>query len=267
MDNYNDVGYMNIPDDSECLVTAVHISKIIEEPPHTIRSWADEFEDFLYIKKINGRFSYTNKSIEQFEFIKKLRREKNFSIKQIKDQLKIKGFHYEDNENGLINTDDINLMESIKVDIGIEVKNQLKDFLNIFMEAQQLENANLLNSIKTDVEQTVQELLEESMSGIDKEIQLQKESNKILSQKLNDIQQELSITQDANKQLSQKLEEQSKQIQTNFTDMSKQIISENTKITSEIKNEFKCITLEQLSKSQEPKGLSAKISKLFHFKD
>lgn len=198
MDNYNDVGYTNIPDDDECLITAVHISKIIEEPPHTIRSWADEFEDYLYIKKINGRFSYTNKSIEQFEFIKKLRREKNFSIKQIKDQLRIKGFHYEDNENGLINTDDINLMESIKVDIGIEVKNQLKDFLNMFIEAQQFENTKMINSIKTEVEQTVQEQIQESMSGIEKELQEQKESNEKLSQQLTDIQQELAVTHDLN---------------------------------------------------------------------
>lgn len=198
MDNYNDVGYINIPEDDECLITAVHISKIIEEPPHTIRSWADEFEDFLYIKKINGRFSYTNKSIEQFEFIKKLRREKNFSIKQIKDQLRIKGFHYEDNENGLINTDDINLMESIKVDIGIEVKNQLKDFLNMFMESQSIENNKMINSIKTEVEQTIQEQLEASMSGIEKELQEQKESNEKLSQQLTDIQQELAVTQELN---------------------------------------------------------------------
>ena len=176
------MGYINVPEDDECLITAVHISKIIEEPPHTIRSWADEFEDFLYIKKINGRFSYTNKSIEQFEFIKKLRREKNFSIKQIKDQLRIKGFHYEDNESGLINTDDINLMESIKVDIGIEVKNQLKDFLNVFMEAQSIENTKMINSIKTDVEQTVQEQISESMSGIEKQLKEQKEVNQKLSQ-------------------------------------------------------------------------------------
>jgi len=195
------VGYINVPEDDECLITAVHISKIIEEPPHTIRSWADEFEDFLYIKKINGRFSYTNKSIEQFEFIKKLRREKNFSIKQIKDQLRIKGFHYEDNESGLINTDDINLMESIKVDIGIEVKNQLKDFLNVFMEAQSIENTKMINSIKTDVEQTVQEQISESMSGIEKQLKEQKEVNQKLSNQLISIQKELAVTHDLNNKM------------------------------------------------------------------
>ena len=201
MDNYNDVGYINVPEDDECLITAVHISKIINEPPHTIRSWADEFENFLYIKKINGRFSYTNKSIEQFEFIKKLRREKNFSIKQIKDQLRIKGFHYEDNENGLINTDDVNLMESIKIDIGLEVKNQLNNFLNLFMESQKQNNDILVDSIKTEVEHTVQDQLEISMSVIEKELQEQKEGNQNLSKQLSDIQQELSVTHELNSKM------------------------------------------------------------------
>lgn len=199
--NFDDVSYVSVPEDEECLVNAVQISKQIDEPPHTIRSWADEFEEFLYIKKINGRFSYTQKSIEQFELIKKLRREKNFSIKQIKDQLRIKGFNYENNDIGLINPNDLNLMETIKSEIGIEIKNQLKDFLTEFYKIQKEENIKLVTSIKTEVEQTVQEQLDNSMAEISEKLELQVEENKKLSEQLNSIQQELSVTQELNEKM------------------------------------------------------------------
>lgn len=199
--NFDDVSYVNIPSDIDCVVNAVQISKIIDEPPHTIRSWADEFEEFLYIKKKNGRFSYTQKSIGQFELIKKLRREKKFSIKQIKEQLRIKGFNYEQNDNELINANDINLMETIKADIGIEVKNQLKEFLSSFIQYQEQNNKELIESVKTEVEQTVQEQLEDSMNEIKQELELQRNENTKLSQQLTSIQQELAVTQELNSKM------------------------------------------------------------------
>lgn len=199
--NFDDVSYVGVPDDSECVVNAVQISKIIDEPPHTIRSWADEFEEFLYIKKMNGRFSYTQKSIGQFELIKKLRREKNFSIKQIKEQLRIKGFNYENNDSGLINPNDISLMESIKIDLGIEMKNQLANFLSDFFKLQEQNNIDLVTSIKTEVEQTVQDQIEVSMSGIKQELELQRQENSKLSNQLTSIQQELAVTQELNSKM------------------------------------------------------------------
>ena len=212
--NYDDVSYVGVPDEIECVVNAVQISKQIDEPPHTIRSWAEEFEEFLYIKKINGRFSYTQKSIEQFEFIKKLRREKNFSIKQIKDQLRIKGFNYSEGDIGLINPNDLNLMESIKVDLGIEIRNQLVSFMAEFVKHQERNNIDLVSSIKTEVEQTVQEQLECSMSEINQKLQLQVEENKKLSEQLNSIKQELSVTQELNSKmdsLKQSMEQRKKE--------------------------------------------------------
>ena len=45
--NFDDVSYVGVPDDSECIKNAVQIGKELDIPPHVIRSWADEFEEFL----------------------------------------------------------------------------------------------------------------------------------------------------------------------------------------------------------------------------
>jgi hypothetical protein len=52
--NFDDVSYVGVPEDDECIVNAVQIGKQLDLPPHIIRSWADEFEEFLYIKKKRG---------------------------------------------------------------------------------------------------------------------------------------------------------------------------------------------------------------------
>jgi DNA-binding transcriptional MerR regulator len=207
--NFDDVSYVGVPDDNECIVNAVQIGKQLDLPPHIIRSWADEFEEFLYIKKINGRMTYTQKSVEQFEWIKAMR-DKGYGIKHIRDQLKLKGFTANGNELGIINPNDVNLMESIKTELGIEMKNQLSSFLKEFLANQEKNNIDLVANIKTEVEQTVQEQLEDSMCSIKKELELQREENKKLSNQLSSIQQEIAITQDINSKMD-KLKESMEQ--------------------------------------------------------
>lgn len=213
MMNFDDVAYTNVPADKECIVNAVQIGKQLDLPPHIIRTWADDFEDFLYIKKMNGRMTYTQKSVEQFEWIKEMRN-KGYGIKHIREQLRQKGFTHEDKTLGLINPNDVNLMESIKTDLGIEMKNQLSNFLQEFLDHQEQSNIDLVASVKTEVEQTVQEQLENSMSGIEKQLQEQKEVNQKLSSQLSSIQQELAVTQELNSKmdsLKQSMEQRKKE--------------------------------------------------------
>jgi DNA-binding transcriptional MerR regulator len=198
--NFDDVSYVGVPEDNECIVNAVQIGKQLDLPPHIIRSWADEFEEFLYIKKMNGRMTYTQKSVAQFEWIKSMR-DKGYGIKHIRDQLRQKGFTHEDKELGLINPNDVSLLDSIKTDLGIEMKNQLTNFLQEFIKAQEKNNIDLVADIKTEVEQTVQEQIETSMTGIQQELELQREENKKLSEQLSSIQQEISVTQDLNSKM------------------------------------------------------------------
>jgi len=173
--NFDDVSYVGVPDDSECIKNAVQIGKELDIPPHVIRSWADEFEEFLYVKKINGRLTYTQKSVDQFEWIKAMR-DKGYGIKHIREQLKVKGFT-DNNDLGLINTNDISLMESIRTDVGIEVKNQLKDFLMEFKNLQEQIELQKEESRKIELELVIDEHNQMSEENMKKHI-----DEKILNQ-------------------------------------------------------------------------------------
>lgn len=225
--DYNDVSFKAVPTDDECVVNAVQIGKMIDEPPHTIRSWANEFEDYLYIKKMNGRFLYTQKSVEQFEFIKTLRREKNFSIEQIRQQLKLTGYNYNPKENGLVNSNDVNFIESISADISIKLKNELGNFIAEMFAKQNDLTKEHISKIQTNIEQTVQDQLENSEKKINetlnekianqtekiqediknnnqellKEINEQKEQNKKLLEYMDSIQKEVAVTKDLNEKM------------------------------------------------------------------
>jgi len=256
IDKYNDVEFKEIPTNEECMVTAVKIAEILEEPASRIRKWAEYHEDNLYVKKVNGRFAYTQKSIDQFKFIKDLKLNKNMTHEQIYQHMKKHGMQYSQYDGGLIDPKDPFGYEALSSAISQKTEIQLKEFLVNFVKYQEKNNDSLIKSITSEVEQTVQDQIEESMSDVEKELQLQKESNKQLSQQLSEVQQELSLTKETNQK---QLEFQSNQIQENLDNLSNKIIETNVKTL----NEFKCLSLEQIKNQQEPKSF---ISKLFHKK-
>ena len=66
------------------------VGEILGEAPSTIRYWSDQYEDFLEIKKTgpSGRVRrFTNDDIVKIEYIRKLLKEENLSIKQVKEYL------------------------------------------------------------------------------------------------------------------------------------------------------------------------------------
>lgn len=252
MNAYNDVEFKEIPKDEECYVTAVKIGEIIGEPASRVRKWAEYHEDNLYIKKVNGRFVYTEKSIEQFKFIQALKQEKNMTHEQIKQHMKKHGMHYSQYDGGLIDPKDPFGYEGLSTAIAQKTQNQLNEFLANFIKYQEQNNVELINSVKTEVEQTVHEQLEDSMRDIEKELQEQKEENKKLSEQLEKVQDELSIAKEASIKSSESLKNK---IQENLENMSNRIIEENNKTI----NEFKCLSLEQVKEQTQPKGLLEKI--------
>lgn len=214
IDKYNDVEFKEIPTNEECMVTAVKIGEIIGEPASRIRKWAEYHEDNLYIKKTNGRFAYTQKSIEQFKFIKELKQEKNMTHEQIRQHMNKHGIHYSRYDGGLIDPKDPFGYEALASAISQKTQNELKDFLSNFITYQEDNNKKLAESIKTEVEQTVQEQLEDSMNGIKQELELQRQENSKLSNQLTLIQQEIAVTQDLNSKmdnLKQLMEERKKE--------------------------------------------------------
>ena len=103
-------------------------------------------------------------------------RDKGYGIKHIREQLKVKGFT-DNNDLGLINTNDISLMESIRTDVGIEVKNQLKDFLMEFKNLQEQIELQKEESRKIELELVIDEHNQMSEENMKKHI-----DEKILNQ-------------------------------------------------------------------------------------
>lgn len=265
MDKFTDVDFEEIQED--IYYTAVQVATIIGVDVSVIRSWTkpDTFENELDIKRVNGRRVFTKQDIENLKFIKDLR-DKNFQIKLIKEWISKKGFRYAEYDGGLIDPKDPFGFDALSIKITEENSKQLKAFVFEIIK----ENQKLVNIINDKIESLDDKIAkiegisidtEESTNEIKNVVSEQSKVNEELSRQLEQVNKELATTKDSNKKLEDKLEEQSQQIKTNFDTMSEKIISENTKMVDDFK--FKYVKLEQES---EPKGLSAKISKIFHKK-
>lgn len=227
MDNFNDVKFKPIPKDDECIVNAVQIGKRIDEPPHTIRTWAEDFQDFLYIKKVNGRWQYTETSVEQFEIIKKLRRERNFSIPQIKELIKRNGFA--NNGTELVGKDTFD-MEYITSILTQSNQKMMQNLIHLMITQQQEFARELLNQIEEKTSTVVQENVEESINNFKSELYSQ----------LQDISDNIAVTQD-------KIDKQERD--------SAKIVSDMRNLLAEHKREF-----------EETKQKNSFFNRLFHRK-
>lgn len=171
-ENYNDVSYSSVPDDDECVLNAVQISKMVGEPASTIRLWADMYENFLCVKRINGRMVYTQKSVNEFKFIQALIRDKKFKHEQVNEQLSKRGFEYSKYDGGLINLEDPLGFEALASQIMLKNGEQLKEFLMKFVEYQENFKKEMKEDIKTEVAIAIDEhmdvKLDELKSYIDK---------------------------------------------------------------------------------------------------
>lgn len=157
---YTDVPYSSVPNDDECFVTGVQIGKIIDEPASTIREWAKTYRDFLYIKKINGNFKYTEKSIEQFKEIKEWRREKGYPSDVIKDILSKRGQGFGEYDGGLIDPKDPLGFDVLSGKIMKRNEEMLKDFSKALIEHISKRDEMMISQVKEETSITVQEVLE-----------------------------------------------------------------------------------------------------------
>lgn len=167
---YNDVNYSNLPSDDECILNAVQISKLVGEPASTIRTWAERHQNNLYIKKINGRFVYTNASVEQFRFIKSLCREKKMTHDQIEEHLNKKGFQYQKYDGGLINPEDPLGYEALASQIMIKNQDMMKQFLVEFVKYQEQFKEEIKSDIKSEVAITVDDRMESNLNSFKEDL-------------------------------------------------------------------------------------------------
>lgn len=260
--SFSDTSYFQVPEDNECILNAVQLGKLIDEPATTIRSWADKHDKYLYIKKVNDRFVYTQASVEQFKFIKDLCRNKNFTHKQITDHIKQHGFEYSKYDSGLVDIKDPLGYQALASALALENQKQLKEFLTNFIQYQEQNNEELVKSVRIEVSQTVQDQIEESMNGIEKELQEQKEENKKLSQQLEQVHNELAIAKDINIQSSEILQQK---MQDNFDNMNNKNIDRDVKLVDDLLKRME-ITKAKNKEAEEQSQPKSFLDKLFHKK-
>ena len=159
MDNFNDVSYFKVPNDEECILNAVAVGKLIDESASTVRLWGDMYEEFLYIKKINGRLTYTQASVLQFKFIKELIREKKFTHKQIYDHISKLGFSYAKYDGGIVNPEDPLGFQALSASLSLETQKVLKQFLYDFVKYQDNFKDSLRQELKEDLSISVEEIV------------------------------------------------------------------------------------------------------------
>ena len=152
-----------VPTDEECCINAVQLSKMINEPPSIIRSWVKMYEKYLYIKKINNRVRYTKECVSQFKFIKMLIREKNFTHKQVLDQIINNGFenHFFGSrldESEITEEDYYNILDILRKQSEIIVNAIRNDMLS-----------EISNSLKVEFRKIVQAKLD-AMNKLNEEI-------------------------------------------------------------------------------------------------
>ncbi|OSA95774.1 UNVERIFIED_ORG: hypothetical protein B2H93_04955 [Clostridium botulinum] len=249
---YTDVSYSHVPEDSECILNAVQLSKLIDEPDTTVRNWADKHQQYLYIKKINNRFVYTQASVDQFKFIKDLCRNKNFTHKQIAEHIKQHGFKYQSYDSGLVNPEDPLGFQALSSALALENNKQLQEFLGAFIKFQKEENNKFIQSIKTEVSLTVQDQLEDSMTTIESQLEQQKEDNKKLNKQLENVRQELELT----KNITQSLEN---------TILDSDFLEE-LKETKRLAEQSKSLTLKMMENSKNLQEKQSLFSKIFNRK-
>ena len=170
--NYTDVNYSKVPEDDECILNAVQIGKMVGESDYTIRLWANKHKDFLSVKKINGKFAYTQKSVSEFKFIQSLLRDKKFTHELVHEQLSKRGFEYEKYDSGLINPQDPLGFEALASQLAIKNGEQLKEFLVKFMEYQENFKTELKEELKSEIAISVDEHLEDRLNEFKNDIQI-----------------------------------------------------------------------------------------------
>lgn len=188
-DKYTDVSFMHVPDDEDCTISGAEIARRIGlKEPQTLYEWAKAFSSFLSIKKVNGRWKFSQKSLEEFAFIKELR-DKNWTWKQIREHLNKRGFSFAEYDSGLINPNDPMGYEALAIQISMKNELMLQNFLVSLEQALDKRDAKLLEKIDERILNGVSDEIEFHMLNVKSNIKNQ--TKEILEQKMTKIKNDI----------------------------------------------------------------------------
>lgn len=171
--NYTDVEFEEIKDDvlslmekSDYHFNAVQIGKVIGESSQTVRDWESAFpilreEGYVKINPDNGFRKYSKDSVQIFEFIRQMRREKNLSLGAIRGLLD-KKIKQGQNALEVIDKKDTLAYEALATELMIKNKEMMSEFRKEMIATMEKREENLIKDIVANVNESVQEVIEAS---------------------------------------------------------------------------------------------------------
>lgn len=155
-----DISFRYVPTDEECTISGAEISRILKlDSPQTIYDWANAFSDYLSIKKVDGRWKFSKKSLDEFKFIQSLRK-KDWSWKQIKEHISKRGFEFAQYDSGLINPNDPMGYEALAVQISMKNEIMLQNFLKTLNQSLNVRDQLLLEAVEEQMKNGLSSVVE-----------------------------------------------------------------------------------------------------------
>lgn len=170
---FKDVEFEEVNDDTLSLLeksdyhfNAVQIGRVIGESPQTIRDWESALPilreaGYVKIDPNNGFRKYSKDSVQIFEFIRQLRRDKNLSLGAIKKLLD-KKINEGENALDVIDKKDPLAFEALATELMIKNKEMMEDFKKDMITTMEQREQTLIGDIVSNVNESVTEIIEAS---------------------------------------------------------------------------------------------------------
>lgn len=219
MNEFIDVNYTeeNIAGPDNVTYNVREFSRLLGIKDSTVRYYLQQFQDHLAIEIKNGNKRFTKESIVRFKEIRKLKEERNLTIKQIHEYLekndltKSELVATDDNDNesavNIVKCAVSEVMNERLAQFSNEMEKKITDVLGQFLASQLDMNEQLINNINTSIENIIdnqslaaEEKLKENMKMIN-------ENTKHLEEllKSNNAQQDILKVLDEIKYLNEKV--------------------------------------------------------------
>ena len=155
-----DISFRYVPTDEECTISGAEISRILKlDSPQTIYDWANAFSDYLSIKKVDNRWKFSKKSLDEFKFIQSLRK-KNWSWNQIREHISKRGFQFAQYDSGLIDPNDPMGYEALAIQISMKNEVVLQNFLKTLNQSLNVRDQLLLEAIDEQMKNGLSSVVE-----------------------------------------------------------------------------------------------------------
>lgn len=156
--------------------TTGYVANVLNEADSTIRSWCDEFDEFLQLRKVGKHRRFTEFDIEKLKYIQTLIRQDALSHSQVKEYLStpeaemLIAYDEKQSQDKLIKAVSSILAEKLGAQIQDQMDNLKSEFKNVMIQSLQSEALKLSTSIQEQNSALKEELKDEVAATVEKHV-------------------------------------------------------------------------------------------------